>query len=192
MKHLTFTSIATIICFAALITLASCSKSSSTESTTVSGTSADSITRKLSYLYITVAEMKAKITTPKRLVFNFTDSSNAFTLSGWFPIDTIPVSNYPLPPAVKLKIGKLSAVAIDQNTYLGNVIISRALIAKLKIYDGSKSNIIFAPEKDATGHVLYKVMLSKQDPTKIDSDFSDAETGGYANPSPPRPGNGGK
>lgn len=189
MKSSTFTSIAVIICFAALTMLGSCKHKH--------------LDKHLYPLYIELdsvqAQLKSDTTGTDILVLNFyvdkVDDSDVFTLRGWFPTDTSSYHIYAPKPELKLKVRKLGGgedtLMIDPGTYLGNSIIDSSTVeAIMRIRPSANRFLFFLPHKGYPhnpGHIYYDIKSSETpNPRDATTDV------GSANPSPPRPSNGTK
>lgn len=142
----------------------------------------------LDTLWVSVAGFSALQN--RRLAFRFyIDNTEAVLMNGW----TVKINgDYPPNPDVSLSKGRKSTVQYKAGDYLGNLLLSGADIARLKllIVQNAAKYVLFAPIDPATasfpGQVTYNIMLSVDDPQPFAQPVNAViPTNIKTNPSPP-------
>ena len=169
-------------------TVSSSDTMSSANKTNASAQPANLIDSYLDTLWVTVADFSALQN--RRLAFRFyIDNTESVLMNGW----TIKVNgDYPPNPDLSLSKGRKSTIQYKANDYLGNLLLSGADIARLKllIVQHAAKYVLFGPIDPATapfpGQVTYNILLSVDDPHPFAKPVNAViPTGIVTNPSPP-------
>jgi hypothetical protein len=161
---------------------------SSANKTNASAQPTNLIDSYLDTLWVSVADFSALKN--RRLAFRFyIDNTESVLMNGW----TVKVNgDYPLNPDLSLSKGRKSTVQYKANDYLGNLLLSGADIARLKllIVQHAAKYVLFGPIDPATaafpGQVTYNILLSLDDPQPFAKPVNAViSTGIVTNPSPP-------
>jgi hypothetical protein len=165
-----------------------------------------SVNENLPVLFLTAEEFNV---IRRRVIFRFyVDSSHDLVIRGWV---NRPGQNNP-PAEVYPKSSYLSTVIISDSTFLGNIILDRALVdsvqARLGTGPGKFAYLKFVPDIDARpgskGQIIYRLILTNSRPAFRPSDLvsdslkmvmdstlfalppGDEDNLWFLNPSPPR------
>jgi len=161
---------------------------SSANKTNASEQPANLIDSYLDTLWVSVGDFAALQN--RRLAFRFyIDNTESVLMNGW----TIKVNgDYPPNPDLSLSKGRKSTIQYKANDYLGNLLVSGADIARLKllIVQHAAKYVLFGPIDPATasfpGQVTYNILLSVDDPHPFAKPVNAViATGIVTNPSPP-------
>jgi hypothetical protein len=119
-----------------------------------------------------------------RIVFSFVfKTADSLTLHGWLQKG----SNFDSLPGIIMKNKSASPYTYGVGTYFGNVVISPPNFAHIKnaLNNTTWTHVLFAPYK-LGNNIKYKVLVSNDAMNTQIGILVTSETGGDANPSPPK------